>query len=259
MAASRRRYSYFARLKSKKMGFSLLLSTAYGAFIVTYLYLVSVDKSLLYQLAEEDGIIEFAGAGFFLVSSLAFLFLYLNSKNRHNIFLGKDIKRNVYFGLLALLFFVCFAEEISWGQRIFEWGTPPILESLNAQKEVNLHNLWLFHAKNPDGSKKSFMGLLLNMSRLFSIFLLFFCVVIPAINYFSAKTKLFLKYVGIPISSFGVGGLFIVNYIAFRVAIIDLDVKSISSLNELKEANYAAAVTILAIYFITKQRKNLVN
>lgn len=42
---------------------------------------------------------------------------------------------------LAFLFFVAFGEEISWGQRIFGWGTPDSLKSLNDQGETNLHNL----------------------------------------------------------------------------------------------------------------------
>jgi len=233
----------------------LLLSMAYGVVIVTYLCLLNIDKSLFFQLTREDGLVEIAGAGFFFASSLAFLFLYINSINSHNLFFGKVLKRNVYFVLLALLFFVCFGEEISWGQRIFELKTPQILQTLNAQEEFNLHNLWLFHAKNPDGSKKSFMALMLNMSRLFSLFWLVFCVLIPALNYFSAKTKLFLKYVGIPISPMWIGSLFVLNYIAFHVAIIDLDGKIIGSLNELKETNYAAAFFVLSIYFIAKQRE----
>ncbi len=232
----------------------LVLSMAYGAIIVTYLCILSIDKSLFFQLTKEDGLIEFTGAVFFFATSLAFLFLYINSINRNNLFFGKVLKRNVYFVLLALLFFVCFGEEISWGQRIFEWRTPEILQNLNAQEEFNLHNLWLFHAKNPDGSKKSFMAMMLNMSRLFSLFWFVFCVLIPAVNFLSAKTKLFLKYIGIPISPMWIGSLFVLNYIAFHVAIIDLDGKIIGSLNELKETNYAAVFFVLSIYFIAKQR-----
>lgn len=36
-------------------------------------------------------------------------------------------------------------EEISWGQHIFEWGTPEFWSSVNDQEETNLHNAssWL--------------------------------------------------------------------------------------------------------------------
>jgi hypothetical protein len=48
-------------------------------------------------------------------------------------------------GVLFLLFaagcvFVA-GEEISWGQRIFGWGTPEALERINHQEETTLHNV----------------------------------------------------------------------------------------------------------------------
>ena len=41
----------------------------------------------------------------------------------------------------ALAFFVIGMEEISWGQRIFGWGTPEALAEFNYQGETNLHNV----------------------------------------------------------------------------------------------------------------------
>ena len=32
-------------------------------------------------------------------------------------------------------------EEVSWGQRLFGWGTPAILNEFNVQGETTLHNL----------------------------------------------------------------------------------------------------------------------
>ena len=102
----------------------LSISIVYALFVLSYLFVLMIDKNLLIELAKEDGAIENVGAGLFLVSSSTFLFLYFRSKGRHNMFFGRFKKRNLYFGLLAILFFVCFGEEISWGQRIFEWQTP---------------------------------------------------------------------------------------------------------------------------------------
>lgn len=44
---------------------------------------------------------------------------------------------------LALFFLVCAGEEISWGQRVFGFGTPASMVEENEQDEVNLHNLKL--------------------------------------------------------------------------------------------------------------------
>lgn len=49
------------------------------------------------------------------------------------------------FGLYALLVMgVVFivGEEISWGQRLFGWGTPEPLQEVNRQGETNLHNIY---------------------------------------------------------------------------------------------------------------------
>ncbi|WP_101067575.1 hypothetical protein [Roseovarius salinarum] len=43
--------------------------------------------------------------------------------------------------LYAALFVFAAGEEISWGQRIFGWGTPEFFAANNYQKETNLHNL----------------------------------------------------------------------------------------------------------------------
>lgn len=42
--------------------------------------------------------------------------------------------------IYALLFFFAAGEEISWGQRIFDWETNEFFEENNAQGETNFHN-----------------------------------------------------------------------------------------------------------------------
>ena len=43
--------------------------------------------------------------------------------------------------LAALAAFFVAGEEISWGQRIFGWGTPEALDEINHQGETNVHNI----------------------------------------------------------------------------------------------------------------------
>jgi len=46
----------------------------------------------------------------------------------------------LYIGLcLGLLFLT--GEEISWGQRLFGWGTTGVFAEINQQQETNLHNI----------------------------------------------------------------------------------------------------------------------
>lgn len=42
---------------------------------------------------------------------------------------------------MVLLLGLMVGEELSWGQRIFGWGTPSFLAEINSQSEINLHNI----------------------------------------------------------------------------------------------------------------------
>ena len=53
------------------------------------------------------------------------------------------LRRWVLLLTLACVYFA--GEEISWGQSIWKWETPPAFEAVNGQNETNLHNAsrWL--------------------------------------------------------------------------------------------------------------------
>lgn len=48
----------------------------------------------------------------------------------------------VLYWVLALGLVFLIGEEVSWGQRIFGWGTPAALAEVNKQAETNLHNIY---------------------------------------------------------------------------------------------------------------------
>jgi len=86
-----------------------------------------------YFLLREDHVFESLTAALFLMaSSLCALGALLRK--------GPGATR---FWVLAwgVAFLVMGMEEISWGQRLFGVETPGLLESLNQQEEINLHNL----------------------------------------------------------------------------------------------------------------------
>ena len=47
--------------------------------------------------------------------------------------------------VISVVLLIAAMEEMSWGQMIFNWGTPELLDSLNRQQETNMHNLAVFH------------------------------------------------------------------------------------------------------------------
>ncbi len=87
------------------------------------------------EFAAEDRLVENGTAIFLLVAALVLL-------RRAARFAGQGIRIAAGLTVLyALLFVFAAGEEISWGQRIFGWGTPEFFAENNYQNETSLHNL----------------------------------------------------------------------------------------------------------------------
>lgn len=83
----------------------------------------------------EDGLLENMTAVFLFI---AFLSFSLSARISNKKKLGRKIVLPQL--LLGLFCFFFSMEEISWGQRIFGWGTPDWMGSINSQNETNIHN-----------------------------------------------------------------------------------------------------------------------
>ena len=117
-------------------------------FFVPYIFLgysaLSSNVKFSSQLFGEDQFFENIGAiGFFLTSAV-FLYGFVRSKKKPfvNVFYHR-LRMLLLLGF-ALLFFFAAGEEISWGQRIFNVATPETLKAINAQGELNVHNINIF-------------------------------------------------------------------------------------------------------------------
>ena len=51
-------------------------------------------------------------------------------------------------------------EELAWGQVIFSWRTPPLLNEINAQNETTLHNIGWFQDRLDLGTFLATLGVL---------------------------------------------------------------------------------------------------
>ncbi|MDJ0858020.1 MAG: hypothetical protein QNJ03_03000 [Dinoroseobacter sp.] len=87
----------------------------------------------LVWINQEDGFLETLSALILLAASLLSLGLSLRMPSSAN--------RNMLL-FLAVLFFVMFGEEVSWGQRLLSFETPEQLAQVNVQNEVNFHNMF---------------------------------------------------------------------------------------------------------------------
>ncbi len=105
-------------------------------FVVSALLIPTrLDKGLYKLLLDEDQLFEWATFVCFVLGTLVGLAIVRNrwqARDRLGIIL--------YLLFTALMFFSA-GEEVSWGQRIFDFDTPEDLVEINKQDEFNLHNI----------------------------------------------------------------------------------------------------------------------
>jgi hypothetical protein len=235
----------------------LKIAFLYLIVLLTYSIILFNDNEIT-ALGIEDGPIEILGAIFFLLAASLFIAAYIYSSNAASKLRRINTHKNLFYLLLGVLFLVCSAEEISWGQRIYNWETPELFKQINVQRETNLHNILLFDSTESDSSRKSTMHtMLFNMNRLFAIFWLSFCVIVPITDRLSLRMRNFFKTIGLPITPLWIGMLFVIHAIVFQIIYSSMDLPHgvRNSVNELKESNYAFIFTILAYYELKRNCK----
>jgi hypothetical protein len=99
---------------------------------LTGIALVAPDRFV--RLFREDGAFETATALCYFVSAFACIVLAVRARGHGWL--------RTWLASLALLFIVVGGEEISWGQRLFGFGTPDGLAAINVQEEFTLHNIY---------------------------------------------------------------------------------------------------------------------
>jgi len=171
------------------------------------------SNDLLLELTKEDGIYENAGAILFLFTTVAFVVLATRPKFYINYKRTEKFAQRKYFWLLALVFFLAFGEEISWGQRIFDFATPEALKEINIQDEFNLHNLEVFHGKTADGEDKTGILALLTMHRLFYLIFLVYLLLLPIFYARNSWIKNFIEKIKLPVPNVLLGVLVAFNLV----------------------------------------------
>lgn len=118
----------------------LFLDKFYFSALVMLFFVLWIEFSPITfsSYGAEDYVIENLTAIFFLISSIGFFITALKST-----YLKKQNTNMAYFMIIAwaILMFIFFGEEISWGQRIFNFNTPDSLMEVNLQGEFNIHNI----------------------------------------------------------------------------------------------------------------------
>jgi hypothetical protein len=99
-------------------------------------------RGMLWAL-EEDRPVEVLTVVFFLAAAVTAFRLALTLHARPD---QRWARR--FYGCFALLLFLVSMEEISWGQRIIGFETPPALREINGQEETTLHNIGPFQGRS---------------------------------------------------------------------------------------------------------------
>lgn len=203
---------------------AILLVTALSYSVYFFL-----DESSIARLGDEDHLIEWLSSLNFLFSSLICLHL------AHS-------KRNIFFLLLAIAFFLGFGEEISWGQRIFHFRTPDNLHDINVQKEFNFHNIATWE-----------------INFLFKVFTLAFGIALPILVYqFKHISKLAQK-IKLPVPPVTIGIFFLADWLIFKfflefILVDGLTPKYYFALTEIYEFITSFILLTISIYFLLHKR-----
>jgi hypothetical protein len=112
---------------------------------------LALDGHSVDWLVKEDGLVEWTGAIGLLVGSALYCATFVFARRSR----PADMAPAGVWALLAVagaLFFF-FGEEVSWGQRIFGFGTPETIGGVNAQDETTFHNVNFLQGGIFDGDR----------------------------------------------------------------------------------------------------------
>jgi hypothetical protein len=145
------------RSSSARTGWLLFLAgTALMAIAFGMLFVLSGPDVDWY--VQEDSLVEWTGAIGLFVGSALFLASFIVARRRGAVEVGLTRLGVWMLLVMSIGLFAGFGEEISWGQRVFGYGEPSVANSVNAQGEMNLHNLNVFQGGTIDGDRLFHVG-----------------------------------------------------------------------------------------------------
>lgn len=215
-------------------------------YILTGIYIIAGYQVLTFGnqagafFLSEDHYFENVGAIAFFLTSLIFFYGFWKIRSSNSNDRLFFVKKLVILGL-AFLFFFAGGEEISWGQRIFNVQTPEPLREVNNQGEITIHNIPIAGHEIP-------------FETMFDMLWLFFAVIVPFASMYKPARRIISRL--LPITHWGVGMLFLLNYFWAKVAkliYVDKYVFNLVSLpfvqavQEIKESNYGLLFTFAAL------------
>ena len=87
---------------------------------------------------DEDSYFEYLTAAFAFLAACAWVWAIRRARAMHILVQRRDF---IFPAIFVLLMVLLAGEEISWGQRIIGVATPSLMEEINTQNEITLHNI----------------------------------------------------------------------------------------------------------------------
>ena len=217
----------------------LIFVAAILVTVIMFLVLLLPWETVV-ELTDEDGLFEDLGSLACFIAAALFLVAYVKGRPGNRVGAWQT-KRNLFFLLLAVGLLFIGGEEISWGQRIFGIRTPEVIESLNDQGELNLHNIGALEktALSKKGFNAAFLGL---------VFL--YAAVIPVAVRLSGRFRHFTETLNLPLPPPLLCCTLVAALVGFEVVKRLADASKADAIGELREANLQVLFLLLACWFL---------
>ena len=134
-------------------------------------FLVRIPREIAPTLTEET---EFSPAE--IIEAVFYFIAFVTSLK--NLLILKSERKISFF--VCIISFLLFAEETSWMQHYLNYSLP-IIQNINAQNEVNIHNLFFLNGGHLRDGNFS-LDLLLKAQNIFRILFCFYFFFLPLIS-----------------------------------------------------------------------------
>jgi hypothetical protein len=222
-----------------KLRFHILV--LFSAIIFSYSVYLFFDVNTVSNIGREDHLFEWLTAVCFLLVSVISIILFFRT-------------RNFIYLFFAIFFFGGFGEEISWGQRIFDFKTPETLEHVNVQHEFNVHNIELLNRSDFSGNTRNGIARLLEVNFMFKLFSLLYGILVPILVVHIKEIRSFTDRIKLPVPPLSIGIFFLINWFVFRFVLnhlpLGVEFQYYDTDTELFEFISSFIFLIISIFFL---------
>jgi hypothetical protein len=194
-------------------------------FLVLGFFVARQGQEAFLIYLREDGLVENLQVLFLLASFGIAVYKCFHAPES-----GKPFYFITWIGL-ALLFFFAAGEEISWGQRIFNFGTTGFFDANNLQHETNLHNLEIGEIKINK----------LIFSQLMAVVLGFYFILLRPLTIKVASVNRLVRLFHIPIPRWN-------HVVALVISIVLCSQYHLMKAAELRELAFTAIIFLVFLY-----------